>query len=383
MKNSKFIIAGILLSIFLGAGIALAQDNILKLQQEEFKKQFEDSKFLGCFDGWRQFVSATIGYQSFTGYWKELIEFNICYRTDLEAVRQQVDKARRQVRSTFLRCDTKNLDRLTKNYYKLEAELYFLQHMLQKSETDKPNEQGPVLNRITDPAALRGLADEMKNFFVLEKGFLTDQILQQYIDEFSIKYRPRVKFYNECRGNYYEELGAKWDELVASFNDFSDSFKKETDREKKRREAREEAQKKAGYDPTTSNPRNGPLFKMAEDLDLNMKLARLKVEPEKSFENLIQEIEKKPGTTGTTGLSMSKAPFAVETEKQRVLEESTLAELEARYEFLYAQMADSGIRDMKIKMDELIQTTKQTIPFMKLAEQCLTKVEAKECKNKK
>lgn len=361
----------IFISLLLGFHIATAQDPILKLQQQDVEAGLKDTEFLACFQGWRQFVSSVIGWQGFSDYWKELIEFNICYRTDLDLVRQQVDKARRMVRSTFLRCDLKNLGRFTKSYYKLEAELFFLHHMFDK------------IDRISNPTILRGLVKEMKDFFVLEKGFLTEELLQEYVEEFAAKYRPRVIAYNRCRSDYYEEFSAKIAELVQNFKDFGEVFQGETDREKKRREERERLQKESGFDPNSENPRKGPILSIGEDFDLNLKIARLKVEPERSFADLKEEILGQPGTTNKSmGLRLDQAPSFVDSEKQRVFEESSKAEMEARYELLYAQMSDGGVAEMKASIDKLISTVQTSIPHMKLVEQCIDEVEERECKNK-
>lgn len=385
-KSQKFIILITIFAAFTAAIPGFAYDDrILDLQREEAAAERQEAEFLGCYKGWLQFLTAGIGYENFRGYISEIFECNPCYRADMDMMRNQVDKIRRQIRSTFLRCDTKNLQAFTKQYYKLEAELFFLQSMLLGKGFFKSCRSGPVLDRISDPDQLRSLVNDMKSTYPMNAGSVTEQELQQYVEEFVVKYKTRLNDYKQCRSDYYEELTAKWNELVDNFKDFAEVFEGESDREKARREKAEELRKRAGYEPSAGGARSGPVFGIGEDLDLNLKLARLKVSPEKTMDDFVETMTKGPRIPGGGGggLSAREAGHAVESEKARVFEEKSRAEMEAKFELLYAEMSDSAVLEITKIMDDLILIVKDTVPVMDEVEECVDETEARECKNKK
>lgn len=355
MKFYKFFIIGVILSLILG---------INAVQSQPRDEASESTSIIDCMKGWRQFLSSIIGYESITEYGADIIRPNLCHKTDIEMVERQIRKARTQVKTTFMRCDLKNLDRFTKAYYKLEAELYFLRNAFSE------NIKADVISRIENEDDIENLISKMKDFFVLEKGFLTEELLRQYVYEFAAKYRQRLNDYQNCRNDFYEELGAKWDELMQNFKDFGKVFEGEDEETKKRKEAM-----------TEPNPRKGPIISADEDLDVNLLLGRLKVSPEKSFSDLVNEVTaKKPGLGPS--VPMFNVQSLIANEKSRVLEEKSQKELEAYYKHLYGEMSDAATNDLVLKINELITVVQESYPYMEKLEKCVDEVESRECKNK-
>lgn len=224
MKMKKIICAIILISILspFASPVVRAQENIQFFGSEPLaSEQDEGRNLLECLKGWRQFLSAFIGYEGFVDYWRDIFILSWkwpMYFADINNVEMQLNKSRYAVMSAFLRCDTNRLKSVTQAYYRLEAELYFLRHFVDVS--------GGFLNFKTESRGNRDeFRDEMLDFFALRKESSDPNqdksLFMGYFDEFEGKYSGRAEQYAGYGDDpIYNDISSKFDDLIKTFKDF-------------------------------------------------------------------------------------------------------------------------------------------------------------------
>ncbi|GEM_PF-3777368 len=204
-----------------------AQENIQFFGSEPLAgEQDKGRSLLGCLDGWRQFLSALIGYEGFVDYWRDIFILSWkwpMYFADINNVEMQLNKSRYAVMSAFMRCDTDRLASVTQAYYKLEAELYFLRHFVDVS--------GGFLNFQTESRGNRNrFRDDMLDYFKLRKESENpDQdkaLFSGYFDQFEGQYANRAEQYSGYGDDpIYSDISTKFDDLIKTFKDFGHEAK--------------------------------------------------------------------------------------------------------------------------------------------------------------
>lgn len=156
------------------------------------------------------FLSATISYDGFTEYWKDILgryNTNICQYKDIESLLLRITKVRQSLRQAFYVCA--ETQKLKDTYYKLEAELFFLRKYI---DTDygtfkETNEQE--------------LLKDFKDDFVINKGYFTNDQVIELFDTFKQKYTQRLTTYRNCKDASWQDLVDKWQEFKDSVMGFS------------------------------------------------------------------------------------------------------------------------------------------------------------------
>lgn len=393
MKTKKILCAFILICLLspLAATPARAQENIQFFGSEPLaSEQDKGRNLLECLKGWRQFLSAFIGYEGFLDYWRDIFILSWkwpMYFADINNVELQLNKSRYAVMSAFLRCDTNRLKSVTQAYYKLEAELYFLRHFVDVS--------GGFLNFKTESRGNRNqFRDEMLDYFTLRKASENpDQdkaLFIGYFNEFEGKYRERANQYSSYGDDpIYSDISSKFDDLIKTFKDFGkESAALAGDINAARKEAQEAG--KRGLN-ALAHPIN-TLGALAEEA-----YKRFQICPATDLGECktIDEVLKKGLEEGIEGaklfgkLSLTlvggilTAPVTITTitvekvvdalsgsgikatpdEVQQILSEvnevseaqAEQADMMARYELLYGQVAGDGVIELTNRMDILLE----------------------------
>ncbi len=180
-------------------------------------EQSKGTNFASCAAGWYTFLSAAIGYQDGTDYWRDFTLLSSHY-SDVANVENQLNKARYAVMARFMRCDLKQLDSATNAYYKLEAELYFVRHYV-------TTEFGLAHVRIENSDERRIFHDEYMQYVkgIKNSGDAAkdEALFSGYFDQFVGKYEQRGKGYASFSADpVYQQLGDKVDELIEAFKSF-------------------------------------------------------------------------------------------------------------------------------------------------------------------
>ncbi|PIQ77583.1 hypothetical protein COV82_03715 [Candidatus Peregrinibacteria bacterium CG11_big_fil_rev_8_21_14_0_20_46_8] len=228
MTNKNQIIKDILLTVMLigttiFAPLALAQESVPQGPRERFlaeplaQEESQGRNLKTCSAGWRQFISAGVGYTDFVEYWKDFFRWPSHY-ADIQRVQNQLNKARYAVMGAFLRCDLERLESVTNAYYKLEAELFFLRKFVRTDDD--------TLTIVTETGARQKLKRELIDSMLLRKpnsGGKDELLFDAYFDEFEAKYAERAKGYANAEGDpVYDELIEKIKKLGDTFKSFGE-----------------------------------------------------------------------------------------------------------------------------------------------------------------
>lgn len=393
MKTKKIICAIILIAILspFASPVVRAQENIQFFGSEPLaSEQDEGRNLLECLKGWRQFLSALIGYEGFVDYTRDLFVLSWkwpMYFADINNVELQLNKSRYAVMSAFMRCDTNRLKSVTQAYYKLEAELYFLRHFVDVS--------GGFLNFKTESRGNRDqFRDEMLDFFALRKESSDPNqdkaLFMGYFDEFEGKYSGRAEQYSGYGDDpIYNDISSKFDGLIKTFKDFGkESAALGGDVKKAGKEALEAGKKGLS---ALAHPIN-TLGALAEGVYSRFQICPSAGHPDDC--KTLGEVVKDALREGIEGaklfgkLSLTlvggviATPFTVvgvtvakivdvisdsgikatPDEVQQVLSEvkevseaqAELADMMARYELLYGQVAGDGVVELTNRMDDLL-----------------------------
>lgn len=298
-------------------------------------------------------------------YWLDIIprSSNPCYYRDIRTIEERIRRAREQVRSSFLRCDLQNLDNLTEAYHRLEAELYFLRHAVIK------NDEGIfVVSRLNTEAEKRELAKEMKKFFVIDRGLISDEQMLNYVNIFSAKYEGRAEDYNNCRSEIYGDIEEKlitfWEQIKSLGSEFATAFTE-------------------GTPSRRGNPPNAPNATEGSQTSRNALLDRLygivdfaEVEPETELSDLTEALDPTENLP-----TFENVRFTLERASERFSTQTSRADLLKKYEVLYGNIADDAVSKILQKQDRLIEILKATSPAMEEATSCVENVEDRECRN--
>lgn len=176
---------------------------------------------LSCLAGWRQFIAAGLGYENFSDYWTDLLIRSLwpLHFSDIMNVEGQLNRTRYAVMAAFLRCDLERLKSVSKSYYRLEAELYFVRHYVDTSSG--------YIRHITKEgtSAREDFANKMvKYLFILKPAENEDDersLYMGYFDMLAAKYSSRAEQYAHFSSDsLLQEVGAKFDELIDTFKSF-------------------------------------------------------------------------------------------------------------------------------------------------------------------
>lgn len=308
-----------------------------------------------CLSGWRDFISAGVGYTDFIEYWKDFTRWPAHY-ADIENVQTQLNKARYAVMSAFMRCEVDRIEGVTRAFYKLESELFFLRKFV---ETD-----GGTLKNLTEGGRKFAFRNELVNNFKLRTKNPEDEVLfSAYFDEFTAKYKDRAKNYGEPGGDaIYDELGEKVKKLqktLQSFKEFSDeleSLNKETVLA-----AKESA-------VSFANAPGKALKNAAANIASRFDACAVTPNDEFCLSNGLKRL-----ITGESGDDNSEEadPFADISRAPRTFNEINVLvrkaevvrannidinKMRERYEFLYGVVNGSGVKEVVDRADALIQT---------------------------
>ncbi|MBU1445768.1 hypothetical protein KKD70_00715 [Patescibacteria group bacterium] len=312
--------------------------------------QVKSGKEALCERDWSTFISATISYDGFVEYWKDIFyryNKNICYYMDIDNILKKLEKAREQIRNAFLTCASTRAQSLAKTYYKLEAELYFLRNFV-----DLGNSK---LIKVADEKVYQGFRD---NFYI-NKSYFTEEEVLNLFKEFKAKYGDRIsKTYAECQDPGIKMIKDKWNSLVTNFKSMGGTGKAIKDH----------------WDKSL----NAPVQRTGQFLGgvLDVRLNGLPVK--KGIDQIYNEIKKK--------MPITSAPTVIELQNKTAVESETYATktdkatLMAEYEALYKNGSDTMSKDFENKVKELNEILKNTYKPIENMTDCTKATKDRQCK---
>lgn len=389
-KTSKAIvkiivlIAMLIVPIFAYAQEGYKKENVKVFGSEPMASETDKGRnLLTCFERWRDFLAAGIGFQDFSDYWRDFFLWPSHF-ADVMNIQDQLNRTRYSVMSAFLRCDTDNLKNITEAYYRLEAELYFVRHFVDMD--------GGFLSVLTETEGGRDrFAEEMIDYMILIKPAENKDkeraLYKGYFDLFAARYAGRAQQYKNFKDDaLYAELYAKFLEFQSVINDFK---KLGSEMEKLGDEAIVQPAKAIGAAATAFYNNPGKALKEAGSAILKRFDACAETKDNRycaTGESRIGAPENFFGDTPGFTKSSDKRTFneamsAIEQADQIKTEDVDEAQMLSRYEMLYGQASGDGMRALADKMQEMIDTLKSSSSPLNELENCSANVSGEVCRN--
>lgn len=301
------------------------------------------------------FLSAVLSYDDFVEYWKDiLVRFsaNYCQYLDISNMLNQITKVRAQLRNAFYTCgDTR---KLKDTYYNLEAELYFLRNVI--------NADNGQFLQMSDAELLNGLKDN----FVLNKNYFSDQQINDIFTKLKDKYAGKLKDYKECK------LDDNWGKLVDKWKEFKDNVV-----------------------TMFTDPKNNPILKEASAsisqhyekmANTSMNLGRsffggfldLKINglsPAEGWDLISQEFQK----NSPSGYTFEQIKVAKDNADQKYQEDTFKVSSIVNYQMMYLETSDEYTKTYVGRLNTLSDIITSTYPFENQTINCVKSVNSKTC----
>lgn len=301
------------------------------------------------YQDWSTFISVTLGYDSFYEYWNDILyryNSNICHYYDIDGLLRKIDKVRKQIRNAFYSCaDTTHLKKI---YYQLEAELYFLRNYI--------NTNNGNFLIVGDDKIL----NDLRSYFVLNKGYYTDAQILTLFNSFKAKYESKLQTYATCKDSTWQGLVDKWNEFKRDAGGFGPALK----------EAKRSFEKRWSRMSKTSMNLSRPFFGGFADLKINGLSA------EEGWGQIMEEFEKNaPGL----GVTMPQLQAAKSQSDVKFDFENQRAEYEIQYKALYKETSDEFTSMIVNKLSTLNSIISSTYPFQNQTINCVKTIVNKQC----
>lgn len=294
------------------------------------------------------FLSALISYDDFKEYWKDIFvryNSNICQYTDIDALEKRITAVRKQIRAAFYVCaDT---TKMKDTYYKLEAELFYLRRYIN-------TENGTFI-----PVNIDTVKNDLKDYFVINKGYFTDDKMTTLFNELKIKYTTRLETYKYCKDPSWQNLLDKWNEFRENAGGFGPAMKQASSSFKKR------------WERMANTPMKGGQSFLGGFLD-----ARINGLPAKEGLDLImQEIRKNTPGGFTFGALAADKNYKDKIQAEN-LDSATYI---AQYQAQYGETADDYTFQIMATLNMLDDIIKTTAPYQNQTIQCTKRLNNKQC----
>lgn len=298
---------------------------------------------------WGTFISSVLSYDDFSEYWKDIFvryNANICHYQDIDSLLNRISGIREQIRKAFYVCA--NTDSMKKTYYELEAELFFLRKYI------KTDYSSFVV------VADQKVIDELRSYFVINKGFLSDSEITDLFAKFKTKYAPRIIAYKQCTDPTWQSLVDKWNEFKSSAGGITPALNS----------AKQSVEKKWDRMKNTSMNLGRDFWGGFVDARING------LEPKEGWNQILDTLKKNSPSGGVTfqALTATKtiADQSYDSEKQ---EETYLAE----YQTLYMETSDEFTKDIVAKLNMLNSIVQDTWQYQNQTIQCVKGINNKQC----
>ena len=297
---------------------------------------------------WGTFISALIDYDDFVEYWKDIFvryNSNICQYMDIDNLLKRVTKVRKQIRDAFYVCaDT---SKLKDTYYRLEAELYYLRKYI---NTDN----GSFMN-VSDAK----MEEDLRNYFVINKGYFSSAQMTQLLSDLKSKYTPRLETYKNCKDATWQNLVDKWNEFKTNAGGIGPAIQQASASISKR------------WKRMANTPMKGGQSFFGGFVD-----ARINDMPVKEGLELITQELQRNMPQGYTFNQLQSAQTAADTAFNEL---ETFNNYAAEYQALYGETSDEYVKQIVYRLDVLDKAITETFPYENQTYQCVKRINNKQC----
>lgn len=294
------------------------------------------------------FISLTLSPDGFLEYWKDIFvryNNNVCQYEDIESLLRQMNQVREQIRKAFYACkDTKLLQ---KNYFRLEAEVYFLRHFINTGH-------GNFI--LVDQ---QKVFQKLQNYFVHSQNILSEEELTTMVKDLTKKYTSKIKTYQECKDQTWDSLVKKWNQFKESAVGLNPALKKaETSIEKK-------------WDRMSNAPLNLGRDFITGFADISVNVLPAPLGLEQIGQKLLQN---SPGGFTFQDIEVARSLASREHSEQQ-LESQYMLE----YQTLYFETSDEFNKGVLERLTNLNTIIRDSYSFQNQTIQCVKSINDKQC----
>ncbi len=300
---------------------------------------------------YQTFMSAILSYDGFIEYWKDILvryNYNYCLYQDIDSLYNRINKVRKQIREAFYACeDETKMNRLKDSYYELETMLFFLRKYI---DVDNGN-------FIVKSDAK--VIDELRGFYVFNRGYFTEERIMELYDTFKRRYGPRVQVYRECKDQNWQMVIDKWNEFKESAGGIAPALQ----------EAKESAEKRWARLSESTKDFGSEFIDGIVDFKINSLPAK------EGWGQIAQELE----NNFPSGVTFEQYTAAIAQENQEYDYDRLQAEYEAQYAILYQQSSDEITRYIDIQLKTLDNIIENTFTYQNQTIHCVADINDHQC----
>jgi hypothetical protein len=397
MYNSpykKFVAGSVIGVTFLGLGMLSGDlDSSLDLDDATFANvafaKTEDTTVVACgktyWQEFSSFLQSVVGHhgfgENFTEYFKDIFGRNRCQAYDVLMLDKQQEKAQKQIQEAYLNCKKEKIPALIKAYYALDAEIYYVRHIVKTSFFNWKGlaPAGLGYANIEDEEEVKRMAGEY-----LEDGSkLYNEMSEKFLDKFEnsdefgtlfdsleVKYSERKYSYVACL-----EEGVGWDKVKEKFQEFINDWGGVKEAGEDFVSGSKEEYHRAKRSAVDSFPDS---FESFLGNTFGAKLNN--VSPKKELANIWEDVKK--NMIGKPSPDLSDVVNRSSSEETRYKRDIDRASLEAKYTALYLDTTDAAMLEILAALDELRGTINETMVYLNGVYDCTNKMILHQCGGK-
>lgn len=338
--------------------------------QPQVKAEYSDSN---CLSNLGPFLATLLDRTNFEDYWKDYFVRNRCQQDDIFALDEENENMFDELMNEYEEhCSSDEITELREDIKSAKMETYFVRHVVVFDERNTYEKDKEAFgNSIQDVTTIPGLATqtsdgtaidsarlygEMKDRYVTEKEWLTEEELVSTMNDWIDEYDYRIPLYWDCNISPWQEVGDKLKELADTFtslnevNSFSEraaEIKEEYEQAKADRlaELEEKGVESGGEKDSPSGKKTiGGFFK---------KHFATKIQGVKQLKSLFDLFEEEQEENGA--ITIDNLLDKSIAEQQGYNLEALKAELDSKFWGLYREGSGAITADLVFKIDELSQ----------------------------
>lgn len=339
---------------------------------------------LFCTRDYGNFITNGIDFdgEGFVDYWRDIIiiyNTNYCQYADIESLLNRIDKIRKQLRQAFYVCDTSTTNRLKQQYYQLSAELYYLRHFVETANSVNPKlSDKEKAQKVARRSEIRA---EFLQRFVTDKGYFTTTEGKAIYLKISQKYAGKEDAYKNCTDPNLDQLMIRLKDLAGTMKTIENLGKRFTERTKRRFSAmKKRIDENPGLITAFSADSVGDFFKRVVDFRVNNE----PVQDATVWEEISNTAkENAPFSYGDVDalppLDFGKIAGDLDTIQTRETDNNLDLVYFAEYDLKYRQVQGLGLDHLKVDLDTLQETIKNTFDPLDRVGVCTANIVGKQC----
>lgn len=330
---------------------------------------YGNDKAKSCGGQFGTFISGLMFPDSPKDYFDDLFQRNRCQQDDIFALDEKIETLMDELREQFFEsCSSPDISDIDSEIKELRMEQYFVRHIVPVVE-DTTYKKDLELFEENFEAIKMSLTLDMKERFVVDKKWATEEEFESLMNDWLTEYEDRFEKYIECPSSPWQEVAEEWQKFEKGIQALSEINAGPTEEDEDEEE-----------DETASGEKNSAASSAAGFFDKLIEFRIAELEPEKGLQALTQDIRDN-GTLPTVKELQELQSF----ELVRYEREATKAELLATYELLYskgsADITHSLVQSLKDLSSSVTGTTNEELKKLKEAAKALHEKQGKTSPN--